>query len=75
MPVKRLTVSDITDDQLDALWDALDLVEIRHAPGGAAEDYDDHRAHCAECGDPVPCPTVQIINRQRTLAMKEHPRG
>lgn len=30
MPIPRPTASTITDDQLDALWDALDLLEALH---------------------------------------------
>jgi hypothetical protein len=71
MPDMRPMASDITDDQLDALWAGLDLVEERHRP----KDYDFTDAgavqevgYCIECGRPSPCPTIRIISRQRSIA-------
>lgn len=68
MTAVRLTVSTATDDALDALQDALDEIEGKHTEktydheeGGVQET-----GYCTGCGRPFPCPTVQIISRQRS---------
>lgn len=57
MHIPRPTASTITDDQLDALWDALDQIEDAHPARG---DY------CDTCGGKTPCYTLRIISRQRS---------
>lgn len=62
----RLTASDINDDQLDALQDALDEIELIHVPAGDPKDYDYGKAPCLACEEDHPCETIQIISRQRS---------
>lgn len=62
----KLTASTITDDQVDALTETLDLLESLHYAAGRPEDYDSGRAPCAEDGDDHPCKTIEIISRQRS---------
>lgn len=71
MPIPRPTASTITDDQLDALWDALDQIETLHTrvEEGNYDSGEPYRA-CIHCGWLIPCPTVQIISRQRSLALE-----
>lgn len=66
MPIPRPTASTITDDQVDALWDALDQVEAYHAE----VLHGRYAGSCRICGCPAPCPTVNIISRQRSLALE-----
>jgi hypothetical protein len=58
---ERPTASTITDDQLDALWDALDQIEALHS---------DYAGYCRMCGGLHPCLTIEIISRQRSLALE-----
>lgn len=64
----RLTASSVNDDQMDAFQDALDEVEQEHTErvydpeeGGVQET-----GYCIGCERPFPCPTIQIISRQRS---------
>ncbi len=68
MATERPTASTITDDQLDALWKALDEVEKRHSrvEFGNYDSGEPYRA-CPHCGWLSPCPTLQIIARQRRI--------
>lgn len=64
MPI-RPTASTINDNQLDALWAALDELEVlhqHHILNGVRE-----AEFCAQCGHLAPCPTAQIISRQRSV--------
>lgn len=75
MTAERPTASTITDDQLDALWDALAQIEGVHQPDGKPEDYEYGEVPCGECGYAA-CETSQIIIRQRYIAEeppREHP--
>ncbi len=56
-PVRRLTASEVTDDQMDALQDALDHLEKLHCQVGT---------RCAECLQEFPCRTIHLISRQRS---------
>jgi hypothetical protein len=71
MDIPRPTASTITDDQLDALWDALDQIEALHHE---APEYDGYgqpspSGNCV-CGEPGPCTTLKIISRQRSIALE-----
>lgn len=66
MPIPRPTASTITDDQLDALWTALDEVDALHF-----EHFRDGKPMgWCNCGHSCPCPTVKIISRQRSRALE-----
>lgn len=71
MDIPRPTASTITDDQLDALWDALDQIEALHyeVPEYSALGDMSPSGNCA-CGEPGPCPTLTIISRQRSKAQE-----
>lgn len=71
MPTPRPTASTITDDQLDALWDALDQIDALHyeeVEYGSLGDMN-FSGNCV-CGEPGPCITMKIISRQRSRAME-----
>lgn len=67
----RPTASGINDNQLDALFEALDEIEHEHRPAGDPRDYDCGRAPCLACDEDHPCTTVRIITRQRSKAQEE----
>jgi hypothetical protein len=69
MPEKRPTASTINDEQLDALWTALDEVSRVHTPVGDPQDYDEGAIPCPECGYAF-CATIEIISRQRSIALE-----
>lgn len=71
MDIPRPTASTITDDQLDALWDALDQIEALHYEVPEYGDLGDMNpsGNCA-CGEPGPCTTLTIISRQRSKALE-----
>lgn len=58
-------VSGLTDDQLDALWGALDALEALHTSSVLCGVR-----VCRECSHPFPCTTVQTISRQRSIALE-----
>jgi len=64
----RITASLVTDDQLDALQDTLDLIEREHTERvyDADEGGVQETGYCLGCGRPAPCPTIMIITRQRS---------
>lgn len=66
---ERPTASTITDDQLDALWDALDQVEALHYEVPDPLDPISPSGNCV-CGEPGPCTTMKIISRQRSRALE-----
>jgi len=72
---ERPTASTITDDQLDALWKALEQIEKLHSPIPVEEPSGEYVPTCPEDGEYTPCTTLRIIWRQRDLAMKENPGG
>jgi hypothetical protein len=69
MDIPRPTASTVTDDQLDALWDALDQIEALHYEVPEYSSLGDitPSGNCV-CGESGPCPTLQIIYRQRSIA-------
>lgn len=69
MDIPRPTASTITDNQLEALWDALDQIEALHyeAPMYDMSGDMNPSGDCV-CGEPGPCTTMKIISRQRSIA-------
>lgn len=71
MHIPRPTASTITDDQLDALWDALDQIEALHveAPLYDSDGVPYPSGNCV-CGEAGPCTTLKIVYRQRARALE-----